>query len=266
MRRALGISFGLTTQALFGVTVCCLFCFLVGPRRDAAAAHVWLDVPLAMQFSIAHSALLHPRVRRRLGRLISAGFYGSFYCVATCLGLLLAIGCWQKSPAAVWDLTGAPRIAVLASYGASWIALVYSLSLTGLGYQTGLTQWRYWLRSQPLPTRQFAPRGAYNWLRHPGYLSFLGVIWFTPTMSVDRAILTSLWTLYVFVGSVLKDRRMAFYLGNVYRVYQAGVTGYPGMLIGPLAKVPYSPPAILPFEQPAPQLKLPELSGARQAA
>ena len=44
----------------------------------------------------------------------------------------------------------------------------------------------------------FEPRGAYLWMRHPVYLSFLGLIWFTPYMTIDRAVLTALWTVYIF--------------------------------------------------------------------
>ena len=75
-------------------------------------------------------------------------------------------------------------------------------------------------------------------MRHPAYLSFLGLIWFTPVMTTDRSILTAVWTVYVFVGSYLKNRRLVSYLGEPYRRYMAEVPGYPGMFLGPLGRVP----------------------------
>ena len=54
----------------------------------------------------------------------------------------------------------------------------------------------------------------------------------------DRAVLMAVWTVYIFVGSVLKDRRLAGFLGGVYRDYQTRVPGYPGMSFGPLARLP----------------------------
>ena len=55
-------------------------------------------------------------------------------------------------------------------------------------------------------------------------------------MAADRAVLTGVWTVYIFVGSYLKDERLAHYLGQPYRRYQQQVAGYPFMLFGPLAK------------------------------
>ena len=71
------------------------------------------------------------------------------------------------------------------------------------------------------PARPFVPQGVYRFLRHPVYLSFLGLVWFVPVMTLDRAVLIGVWTVSICVGSVLKDRRLLFYLGDEYRRYQA---------------------------------------------
>jgi hypothetical protein len=113
--------------------------------------------------------------------------------------------------------------------------------MNGLGYQTGLKPWWYWVRRQKLPARQFREEGGFRVLRHPVYLSFLGLIWFTPTVTMDRAVLIVLWTTHVFIGSWLKDRRLTFFMGTAYREYQSRVPGYPGMVLGPLGRIPRRP-------------------------
>ena len=123
-----------------------------------------------------------------------------------------------------------------AFYG-SWGMLLYSLHLSGFGNQTGWSSWRPWVRGHDVPKRTFQPRSVFLLLRHPVYLSFLGLVWFVPCMTADRATLTAVWTVYVFVGSYLKDRRMVHYVGMAYRQYQAQVPGYPGMLAGPLGRL-----------------------------
>ena len=236
MGRNLGICFGFATHLLFAITVWQLFWFLKEGAAEGAGALPW-DGLLALQFGVIHSLALWPPVRRRLGAWFPAELYGCIFCTITCLSLLTTFACWRASPVVFWSLTGWSWWAMLAAFAASWLALVYSLSLTGLGYQTGWTPFYCWLRGRPMPRREFKPRGAYHLFRHPVYMSFLGLVWFTPRMTLDHAVLTGIWTLYIAVGSWLKDRRLIHYIGAPYRTYQARVPGFPLMPFGPLGRV-----------------------------
>ncbi len=243
MRRTMGICFGIGTHLLFALTVWRLFFFLKGDVAEpslTAPALVGIDVLLCLQFAIPHSLLLHPATRQRLSRWIPREFYGCVFCVATCAGLWVTFLGWQSSPSVIWQSKGLGRTAIGLAFVGSWLALFYSLSLQGLGFQTGWTPWWHWLRRLPPPRREFRECGAYRYLRHPIYLSFLGLIWFAPTITLDRAILIATWTAYIAVGSVLKDRRMVHYAGDRYRAYAARVPGYPLMVAGPLGRVAWA--------------------------
>ena len=233
--RVAGILFGVATHLSFAVTVVYLFRFL----RDGVSRSTpdWLtrDILLALQFGVIHSLLLHPRVKARITRLLRREWYGLLFCLVTCACLGLIFLLWRSSPGGVWSLRGIPRTAMLVGFYCSWIALLYSLWLSVLGYQTGFTPWWHWLRNQTPPARSFQPRSLYRWIRHPVYLSFLGLIWFTPKMSWDHVVLTAVWSAYIFFGSYLKDERLAYFLGDTYRRYWATVPGYPLMFWGPLA-------------------------------
>ena len=235
-RRLAGVGFGVGTQALFVLTVVFLFSFLRHGISRPASGWLWTDLLLAVQFAVPHSVLLHPRFREFFRRLFPGEMHGAFFCVCTCLGLLLIFRFWKSTDQVLWDLTGLPAGLMLAGFYGSWLALLYSISLTGLGYQTGWTQWLHWYRGQRMPRRAFQSAGPYQLLRHPVYLSFLGLIWFTPVMTLDHAVLTGVWTVYIFSGSVLKDRRLLHYLGQSYADYMLRVPGYPGMPAGPLAR------------------------------
>jgi protein-S-isoprenylcysteine O-methyltransferase Ste14 len=253
--RIAGITLGVGSQLLVGVCAWQLFWFLHGGvesgRLQAGEAafvgrglHPLLcDTALLLQFTVAHSLLLWPPTQKRLKRWIPGEFYGCFFAAATSLSLLLLIACWRTSPVVFWQVQDSAATAVHVGYYLSWIALIYTLGLTGFGYQTGWTQWRHWFLGRKLPRRTFQPRGAYHWMRHPVYASVLGLIWLTPCMTLDHALLTGLWTVYVFYGSYLKDERLVFYLGDDYRRYQARVIGYPLMLLGPLGKRRFDEPA-----------------------
>lgn len=237
LKLTLGISAAVATHALFAVLVWKLFFFLRDGRPASEHGSWVVNSLLALGFALPHSALLHPRVKKVLGRWITPAFYGLFYCASTCISLLVVFYYWRGCGPVLWQASGWTATLIAAGFYSSWAGLFYSLSLTGVGYQTGLTPWLYWLLGETIPRRDFTPRGAYKILRHPVYLTFMGLVWFTPTMTADHAVLTGIWTAYLFVGSWLKDERLAFYLGEKYRTYQTQVAGYPGMLFGPLARM-----------------------------
>lgn len=237
-KRLFGFAFGLGTQAFFVLTVVGLFSFLRYGVDAPSESWIAVDTLLALQFVIPHSILLHPRFRTWFRERFPMEMHGAFFCVCTCVSLVLIFAFWKSSPAIVWQLDGISAAIVTGCFYGSWVALLYSISLTGLGFQTGLTQWLHWYRREKMPRRNFEAKGLYHILRHPVYLSFLGLIWFTPTMTADHAVLTGIWTVYIFAGSVLKDQRLKFYLGDTYASYMAKVPGYPLMVAGPLARVP----------------------------
>jgi len=252
--RPFWIAFGICTHVLFAWTVARLFSFLAGTSHGFCSSQLsswrlpWygVDIFLAIQFSVLHSFLLLRRTRERWESLIPSLQYGCVFCTTTCLSLLLTIECWQSGSGVAWRLTGVGGWFVRAAFLLTWPVLIYCLSLTGLGYQTGWTPWWAWLRRCKPPPRRFEPRAIYRILRHPVYLSFLGLLWLVPTATADRALLIGLWSCYIFIGSTLKDRRLLSYLGNAYRRYQARVPGYPFLPAGPLARIPFAEPAITP--------------------
>ena len=73
------------------------------------------------------------------------------------------------------------------------------------------------------PARPFVPQSVYRFMRHTVYQSFLGLVWLVPVVTLDRAVLNGIWTVFIYVGSVLKERRLLFYVGDEYRRYQAGL-------------------------------------------
>lgn len=236
-RRVLGLIYGFGNQALFLITVWYLFWFLRdGSINQAHGNWLFRDCMLALLFAVAHSVVLLPRTRKFLSQWIPTAFYDSTFCVITCVCLLLLFFGWRTSEFVIWELNGVLQLVVRTCFYLSWLALFYSLWLTGLGYQNGWTPFYYWLRKQPAPQREFKPRGAYRLIRHPVYLSFLGLIWFVPRMTLDHAALTAIWTAYIFYGSFLKDLRLLHYIGEPYREYANQVPGYPLIPQGPLSR------------------------------
>ncbi len=209
-----GLAIGVFTQLFFLWTAWNLYLFLRDGGTSDRPFSWGIDLGLALFFAWPHSLLLAPFVQKKLKNYFPGAWLGLVHCLATCVSLWFLFLFWTRSSSTLWDLEGVSRTGMQIGFYGSWIALFYSLYLTGMGYQTGLTPWWYWLRGKALPRRAFVTTGAFRYMRHPVYLSFLGLIWFTPQMTVDHAILTVVWTIYIYVGSYLKDRRLEHFLGR----------------------------------------------------
>jgi methanethiol S-methyltransferase len=234
--RWVGISFGVATQLLFLLTVPCLFLFLRFGAKSIHANWILVDTLLALGFCLPHSILLAPPVQRRVKQWIPGALMGCLHCSLTCITLLTMFHFWRGSETVIWQCTDATSNLMLTGFYGSWLALFYSLYLTGMGYQTGLTPFWYWMTRQKPPVRQMVTQGAFKYMRHPVYMSFLGLIWFTPTMTADHAVLTTIWTIYIYAGSYFKDRRLIKFIGTPYLEYGRLVTGLPVIGIGSLRK------------------------------
>ena len=213
------------------------FSWSSGPTVSPALAWT-IDVALLLQFGLWHTLFLIPGVQRRIQRWVPPDLYGSMYAFIASTSVLVVCWFWQPLPGVVYAAEGGLAFLLLGAFLASWVLLIFSISYTGLGWQNGLTPWLAYVRNVKPPARQLVTTGLYAWLRHPIYLSFLGLIWFTPVMTTDHALLTLVWSVYIYGGSVHKDRRLLFYLGDRYRDYMEKVPGYPLVFWGPLARAP----------------------------
>ena len=237
LARSCGIVFGIGTQMLFLWTVVHLFLFLRFGSTQSYRHGLLVDCILSIGFALPHSLLLAPPIQKRMKSWIPSGLVGCVHCSVTCVTLLWMFQSWSLHPTVLWRATGFVEMAILCGFYGSWVALFYSLVITGMGYQTGLTQWWYWMRRQRPPQRVFIESGPYRWMRHPIYMSFLGLIWLTPTMTLDHALLTAMWTAYIYAGSYAKDQRMLRFVGAEYREYASRVSGLPLIGFGPQLKM-----------------------------
>jgi protein-S-isoprenylcysteine O-methyltransferase Ste14 len=241
------LAFGVAVQVAFAALVPVLYLFLLSwasapPGAPLLPGGWWLDalvdLALVVGFSVPHSFLLWPPVRRWLAKRAPSALYGSIFTLAAISALGTMIALWRPLPGVIWAATGAAWWGVAAANALAWGLFVYSMALAGLGDQTGLTPLWYALRGRKPPRRAFAPRSLQRLFRHPIYLSFLLIAWTAPVMTSAHLILSVGFTIYTAVGSVMKDRRLLQYVGEPYRRYMAEVPGYPLVRGGPLGRVP----------------------------
>ena len=181
------------------------------------------DGLLSLMFFAQHSGMLRRGFRIRLARIIPPHYHAALYAILSGVALTVLIVFWQSSATVLCSLKGSLRWLVrglffLALGGFAWGA--YALrSFDPLG----LTAIRVHRRGKQLPPQEFVVRGPYLWVRHPLYLFSILLIWSCPDMTADRLFFNMLWTVWIYVGTVLEEADLVAAFGEAYRDYQRKV-------------------------------------------
>lgn len=191
----------------------------LGLQKNQALA---VDAALCVLFFFQHSTIVRKGMRQRLQNLIPADYYGVFYSITSSMPLILMIILWQKTDV----LSSAEGVLY-------WILrLLFILGMAGfywgvksLGFfdPFGTLNLRRLIRSRPRKTLPLTAKGPYLWVRHPLYLFSLVMIWVNPHFSEDRLLFNVLWTVWIFIGTILEERDLVAEFGDGYRDYQKRV-------------------------------------------
>lgn len=216
MKRFLIFSYGIFSYALFVIT----FVYAIGfvgnvfvPKSIDSAPVAPLGLSLAINlallglFAVQHSGMARPAFKRWLTRRIPSETERSTYVLAStaCLALLM----WQWAPlgGVVWNLSNHwAAIALTGLYFASWAFLLYATCLIDHFDLFGLRQALHALKDRPLPTPSFRTPALYRIVRHPIYVGWLGIFWFTPTMTVTHLVFAVVASMYILAGYRLEER------------------------------------------------------------
>jgi protein-S-isoprenylcysteine O-methyltransferase Ste14 len=101
----------------------------------------------------------------------------------------------------------------------SIVLLLAGLRQTGGGAFLGLSQ----LIDPEATDEAFTASGPYRWIRHPLYAAGLLFIWAVPRMTTSILALNVGISVYLYVGSVLEERKLCDELGLVYQQYRRQV-------------------------------------------
>jgi len=178
---------------------------------------------LSLLFFVQHSGMVRQSFKRRLVRFVPEHYFGASYSIVSSIVLLAVVLVWQESEQVIANATGvwwwvARTLFVLAVGGVIWGAL----ALNGFD-SLGLKPIQNRFRPSAPRSSTLAVRGPYRWVRHPLYFFVLLMIWSYPSLTVDRVLFNVLWTLWIFIGSVLEERDLVAEFSDRYREYQRNV-------------------------------------------
>jgi protein-S-isoprenylcysteine O-methyltransferase Ste14 len=114
---------------------------------------------------------------------------------------------WAPLGGVVWNVDSSWAVYTLYGlYFASWGLLLYTTFLINHFDLFGLRQSYYALLGKEMPALRFVTPALYRVVRHPLYVAWLGIFWFTPTMTETHLVFAIITTLYILVGIKLEER------------------------------------------------------------
>ncbi len=216
MKRLLILTYAVASYGFFFVT----FLYAIGfvgniwvPRSIDSAptlplgTAIAVDLALLTLFAVQHSGMARPAFKRWLTRFIPAAVERSTYVLASTLCMALLMYYWAPLGGTIWAAQSAWAVSTLNSlYLASWGLLLYATFLINHFDLFGLAQvWNAYRNHEP-KALAFVTPALYRIVRHPIYVGWLGIFWFTPVMTVTHAVFAIGASAYILVGIQLEER------------------------------------------------------------
>ncbi len=224
--------YGGVTQVLYVASILSMALGLasgmtLGRGRFQGLQAVAANVALLMFFPVLHSLLLGARGRKVVARAMPFGLGGALstttFALVSALQLLMVFWLWSPAGVVWWRPQGLLAAVWIAVHVASWLFLGKALMDSQLSLHTGTLGWWAVVRNRKPQYKPFATQGVYRHVRQPIYLGFALILWTAPVWTPDWLVLAGGWSLYCFVGAMMKERRFVGFFGDKFRAYQQRV-------------------------------------------
>ncbi|HSD70762.1 MAG TPA: isoprenylcysteine carboxylmethyltransferase family protein [Woeseiaceae bacterium] len=216
MKRGLIFVYGVLSYLFFFATFLYAIGFIgnigVPKSMDSAPtqplmASLLIDLCLLALFAVQHSGMARPAFKRWLTRYIPPEAERSTYVLLSTVCMALLFWFWAPLGGVVWNVANPiGQYTLYGLYFASWTLLLYATFLINHFDLFGLRQAYHALLGKDMPALKFVTPALYRIIRHPIYLGWLGIFWFTPTMSETHLVFAVVTTLYILVGIRFEER------------------------------------------------------------
>jgi protein-S-isoprenylcysteine O-methyltransferase Ste14 len=181
-----------------------------------------LNAGLSLAFFIQHSGMVRKSFSQFLSRFLPDAYNGVLYSIASGIFLFLVVLFWQGT-SSLFEAEGIIRIFMRIFFILPIAGFVWGVKTLGFFDPFGIRGVLTYPRGRKSRLVAFTARGPYQWVRHPLYLFMLMMIWSCPNLTKDRLLFNILWSVWIFVGTILEERDLVKQFGDVYREYQQKV-------------------------------------------
>jgi len=192
-----------------------------GGARSSTGIAITVNLLLLATFGIQHSVMARKGFKKWLKRWVPSSAERSVYIFMSSAVTLLICRYWIPLPYEIYDL----RESVWENffwglYGLGWFFGLFSTFLIDHFDLFGLKQAWYQWKGKTEFRYQFKTPLLYRIVRHPIYLGWLMIHWFTPHLTAGHILYASVITLYIYIAVYFEERDLVNEFGNTYREYQ----------------------------------------------
>jgi methanethiol S-methyltransferase len=179
---------------------------LDSPRNGSVSEAFVFNFLLIVAFGVQHSVMARPAFKERWTKIVSASIERSTYVLVSGIAFTALMYFWQPIGVDIWHLRGIAAGFAYAGYALGWGLLVASTFAVNHFDLFGLRQIWLNLRGMEYTQLPFVISTFYRYCRHPLYVGWLMVIWFTPHMTLSHIFFSAGVTLYILIAIVFEER------------------------------------------------------------
>ncbi len=197
---------------------------LDGQLEGAFWKALCIDLGLLVLFAVQHSVMARPAFKRAWTKIVPQQLERSTYVLFSSVALIILFAFWQPLGGPIWDvLNPAARGAIYMFYAVGWMVLFLATCLIDHYDLFGLRQvWTYF-RGNSVGESTFVTPGLYKLVRHPIYVGWIMIAWFTPVMTLAHLVYAVISTAYILAAIQLEERDLIAVHGESYRRYKRAV-------------------------------------------
>lgn len=187
---------------------------------------LWDGSILSMIFFVQHSAMIRRRSRSRLAGIVPSYYHGVIFTIVSGTVLIALVLTWQTSAVVLNEFHGPARWLLRGIFSLGLALFVWGMytlrsfnSFDPFGTRVLVAH----IRGRQLEPPKFVVRGPYAYVRHPLYLAMLLFIWSCPDMTADRLLFNVIWTVWIYVATILEEADLVTEFGQLYSEYQKKV-------------------------------------------
>ena len=183
------------------------------------------NIGLIVLWSLQHTIMARQGFKSAWTKIIPESLERSVYVlISGLLGFLIA---WQWLPieGSIWNFESGTT-AYYIMYGIYFVGILFLLSSSFLINHFelfGLQQGFFHMQGKETEGPKFKEAFYYKIIRHPIYLGFLLIFWFTPSMTATHFVLSLLFTIYILIGVRYEEKDLITVFGDKYEEYKKRV-------------------------------------------